>query len=69
MTDAKAADKKANDSKDAVSVEKKNNKKIKELTAQIDQKQRLLRDLDSQRAAIMGSSLPPAPLADSTHIN
>jgi hypothetical protein len=70
VTDAKEADIKANDAKNAVSDEKKNNKKIKELTAQIDQKQKLLRDLDSQRAAIMAnSSSLPAPLADSTHIN
>src|SRR6476660_359830 len=70
VTDAKEADKKANDAKDAVSDEKKNNKKIKELTAQIDQKQKLLRDLDSQRAAIMaGSSSLPAPLVDSVHTN
>jgi hypothetical protein len=69
VTDAKEADKKANDAKDAVSVEKKNNKKIKELTAQIDQKQKLLRELDSQRAAIMTSSSLPVALADSVHRN
>ena len=70
VTDAKEADKKANNAKNAVSDEKKNDKKIKELTAQIDQKQKLLRDLDSQRAAIMvGSSSIAVPLADSTHIN
>ena len=70
VTDAKEADIKANDAKNAVSDEKKNNKKIKELTAQIDQKQKLLRDLDSQRAAIMAnSSSLPVPIADSTHIN
>jgi hypothetical protein len=60
VTDAKAADKKANDSKDAIADEKKNGKKINELNAQIDQKQKLLRDLDSQRAAIMANSLPVA---------
>jgi len=70
VTDAKEADKKANNAKDAVSDEKMNNKKIKELTAQIDQKQKLLRELDSQRAAIMaGSSSLPAPLVDSVHTN
>jgi hypothetical protein len=72
VKDAKEADRKANDAKDAISDEKKNNKKINALTAQIDQKQRLLRDLDSQRAAIMGGVTPPAippaiPLADSVH--
>jgi len=70
VTDAKEADKKANNAKDAVSDEKKNNKKIKELTAEIDQKQKLLRELDSQRAAIMaGSSSVPVALADSVHTN
>ena len=68
VSDAKAADKKANDSKDAIAVEKKNGKKINELTAQIDQKQKLLRELDSQRAAILsGSSTSSVPLADSVH--
>ena len=60
VSDAKAADKKANDSKDAIADEKKNGKKINELNAQIEQKQKLLRDLDSQRAAIMANSLPVA---------
>jgi hypothetical protein len=69
VIDAKEADKKANDAKNAVSDEKKNNKKIKELTAQIDQKQKLLRDLDSQRAAIMSNSSLPVALVDSVHIN
>ena len=70
VTDAKEADKKANDAKNAVSDEKKNNKKIKELTAQIDQKQKLLRDLDSQRAAIMSNSpYLPVALVDSVHTN
>jgi hypothetical protein len=70
VTDAKEADVKANTAKNAVSDEKKNNKKIKELTAQIDQKQKLLRDLDSQRAAIMaGSSSVPMALKDSVHTN
>jgi hypothetical protein len=70
VTDAKEADKKANDAKNAVSDEKKNNKKIKELTAQIDQKQKLLRDLDSQRAAIMANSPSlPVALVDSVHTN
>lgn len=66
VRDAKEANKKANDAKDAVSDEKKNNKKINELTAQIDQKQKLLRDLDSQRAVIMANSTSaPIALADS----
>jgi hypothetical protein len=70
VTDAKEADKKANDAKNAVSDEKKNNKKIKELTAQIEQKQKLLRDLDSQRAAIMANSPSlPVALTDSVHTN
>jgi hypothetical protein len=70
VTDAKEADVKANTAKNAVSDEKKNNKKIKELTAQIDQKQKLLRDLDSQRAAIMASSSSvPMALTDSAHTN
>ena len=60
VSDAKAADKKANDSKDAIADEKKNGKKIDALNAQIEQKQKLLRDLDSQRAAIMASLLPVA---------
>ena len=68
VSDAKAADKKANDSKDAIADEKKNGKKINELNAQIEQKQRLLRDLDSQRAAIMaGVASLPVPLADSVN--
>lgn len=68
VTDAKAADKKANDSKDAIADEKKNTNKINELNAQIDQKQKLLRELDSQRAAIMsGSSNSTVPLVDSVH--
>jgi len=70
VTDAKEADKKANNAKNAVSDEKKNNKKINELTAQIAQKQKLLRDLDSQRAAIMANSTSvPIPLVDSVHTN
>jgi len=70
VTDAKEADKKANNAKNAVSDEKKNNQKIKELTAQIDQKQKLLRDLDSQRAAIMANSVSlPVVVADSVHTN
>jgi hypothetical protein len=68
VNDAKDADKKANNAKDAVSDEKKNNKKISKLTAQIEQKQKLLRDLDSQRAAIMAGSVTVVPpLADSVH--
>jgi hypothetical protein len=68
VADAKAADKKANNSKDAIADEKKNGKRIAELTAQIDQKQKLLRDLDSQRAAIMASSPTlTVPPADSVH--
>lgn len=63
VVDAKNADKKANDAKDAIADEKKNNKKIKELTAQIDQKHKLLRDLDSQRAAIMAGSAVQMPTA------
>jgi len=69
VTDAKEADKKANNAKNAVSDEKKNNQKIKELSAQIDQKQKLLRDLDSQRAAIMVNASLPVALADSVHTN
>ncbi len=69
VNDAKEADKKANNAKNAVSDEKKNNKKINQYTAQIEQKQKLLRDLDSQRAAIMaGSASIVAPLPDSAHI-
>jgi hypothetical protein len=56
VKDAKEADRKANDAKDAISDEKKNNKKIAQLTAEIDQKEKLLRDLDTQRAAIMAGS-------------
>ena len=68
VKDAKSADKKANNAKDAVSDEKDNNKKIQKLTAQIEQKQKLLRDLDSQRAAIMaGSSSTPVSVPDSVH--
>ncbi len=68
VKDAKEADKKAHNAKNAISDEKKNNKKINELTAQIDQKQRLLRDLDSQRAAIMANSTSVSiPLVDSVH--
>ena len=68
VADAKSADKKANESKDAIADEKRNGKRINELTAQIDQKQKLLRDLDSQRAAIMaGSSTLAVPMADSVH--
>jgi hypothetical protein len=66
VKDAKEADRKANDEKHAMADEKKNIKKINELTAQIDQKQRLLRDLDSQRAAIMGGAVPAAVI-DSAH--
>ena len=57
VNDAKDADKKANNAKNAVSDEKHNNKKIDQLTAQIEQKQKLLRDLDSQRAAIMAGAV------------
>jgi hypothetical protein len=69
VRDAKEADRKANDSKNAIADEKLNTKKIKQLTAQIDQKQKLLRDLDSQRAAIMAGSVTATatnPLVDST---
>jgi type II secretory pathway component GspD/PulD (secretin) len=59
VKDAKEADNKANDAKDAVADEKSNAKKIRQLSAQIDQKQKLLRDLDAQRAAILaGASVP-----------
>jgi hypothetical protein len=58
VKDAKEADYKANDAKNAVADEKSNSKKIRQLNAQIEQKQKLLRDLDSQRAAIFASSLP-----------
>jgi hypothetical protein len=68
VNDAKDADKKANNAKNAVADEKKNNKKISQLTAQIEQKQKLLRDLDSQRAAIMaGSVTVVTALPDSVH--
>src|ERR1700730_4988752 len=68
VTDAKEANIKANNAKIAVSDEKKNNKKINELTAQIEQKQRLLRDLDSQRAAMMANPTPSSvPVTDSVH--
>jgi hypothetical protein len=68
VSDAKDADKKANNAKNAVSDEKNNNKKINQLTAQIEQKQKLLRDLDSQRAAIMAGSMTiVTPLLDSVH--
>ena|ERR1700676_5096547 len=69
VRDAKEADRKANDSKNAKADEKLNIKKINQLTAQIDQKQKLLRDLDSQRAAIMAGSVtvtPISPLTDSS---
>lgn len=66
VKDAKEADRKANDEKHAIADEKKNIKKINELTAQIDQKQRLLRDLDSQRAAIIGGAMSAA-VVDSAH--
>jgi hypothetical protein len=66
VSDAKDANNKANDAKNAVSDEKTNSKKINKLTAQIDQKQKLLRDLDSQRAAIMAGAISvTAPLVDS----
>ena len=68
VKDAKEADKKAQNAKNAISDEKKNNKRINELTAQIEQKQKLLRELDSQRAAIMANYIPaPIPLTDSVH--
>ena len=68
VSDAKDANKKANNAKNAVSDEKNNDKKIKQLTAQIEQKQKLLRDLDSQRAAIMAGSMTiVTPLVDSVH--
>jgi hypothetical protein len=69
VNDAKDADKKANNAKNAVSDEKNNNKKINQLTAQIDQKQKLLRDLDSQRAAIMAGSISAVEsVPDSVHV-
>ena len=68
VSDAKDANNKANNAKNALSDEKSNGNKISKLTAQIDQKQKLLRDLDSQRAAIMAGSMSVTmPLADSIH--
>jgi len=58
VKDAKKANRDANDAKDAVKDEKDNQKKIGELTTQIDRKQKELADLDSQRAVIMGSLNP-----------
>jgi hypothetical protein len=66
VKDAKEANNKANDAKDAVSDEQSNSKKIRQLTAQIEQKQKLLRDLDSQRAAIFAGYSPvPVNVSDS----
>ena len=58
VKDAKIADKKANNAKDALADENSNSKIIRQLTAKIDQKQKLLRDLDSQRAAIFAGATP-----------
>jgi hypothetical protein len=68
VTDAKSANKKANDSKNAIKDESQNGKIITQLTAQIDQKKKLLRDLDSQRAAIMAGISSPATVADSSRL-
>lgn len=65
VKDAKAADKKANDSKKAIKNESQNGKTINQLTAQIDQKRKLLRELDSQRAAIIAGSSNSAIMIDS----
>jgi chromosome segregation ATPase len=67
VRDAKRADREANNAKDAVADEKKNNKKIDQLTASIEKKQRQLDELDTQRAAIMAKLNPMAPaVIDST---
>ena len=58
VRDAKRADRQANNAKDAAADEKKNSKRINELTAKIEKKQRELDKLDVQRAAIMAQLHP-----------
>jgi hypothetical protein len=58
VKDAKIADKKANNAKDAIADENSNSKIVRQLTDQIEQKQKLLRDLDSQKAAIFARGTP-----------
>jgi len=65
VKDAKKADRKANDAKDAVADEKNNNKRINKLTEQIEKKQKNLTDLDQQRAIIM-LQLTPASASEVT---
>lgn len=60
VRDAKRADREANNAKDAIADEKKNNKKIDQLTASIEKKQKQLDELDIQRRAIMGQLNPTA---------
>lgn len=65
VRDAKRADREANDAKNAAKDEKKNNQRIKDLTAQIAKKQKALDELDSQKAAIMAQVKGIQPLRDS----
>jgi hypothetical protein len=58
VRDAKRADREANNAKDAIADEKKNNKKIDELTASLEKKQKQLDELDIQRAAILAQLNP-----------
>ena len=58
VRDAKRADREANNAKDAAADEKRNNKKIDQLTASIEKKQKQLHELDIQRAAIMAQLNP-----------
>jgi len=53
VRDAKRADRQANNAKDAAANEKKNSRRINDLTAKIEKKQKQLDKLDIQRAAIM----------------
>lgn len=67
VRDAKRADRQANNAKDAAADEKKNSKRIDELTAKIEKKQKQLDKLDIQRAAIMAQLQPISQAAtDST---
>jgi hypothetical protein len=58
VRDAKRADRQANDAKDAAADEKKNSRRIDELTAKIEKKQKQLDKLDIQRATIMAQLHP-----------
>jgi type II secretory pathway component GspD/PulD (secretin) len=58
VKDAKIADKKANNAKQAIADEKANSETIRQLTVEIDKKQKLLKDLDAQRAAIFAGAVP-----------